>query len=58
MLNKSNYILLGMATSYILSAVIQIRTDGLLPATLYVTVAFVSLEFTIFEMLKSTSFGE
>lgn len=54
MLNKSNYILLGMAISYILIAVIQIRTDGLLPATLYVTVAFVSLEFTIFEMLKST----
>lgn len=54
MLNKSNYILLGMAISYILIAIIQIRIDGLLPATLYVTVAFVSLEFTIFEMQKST----
>lgn len=42
-----------MAISYILIAVIQIRIDGLLPASLYVTVAFVSLEFTILEMLKS-----
>ncbi|HBV81864.1 MAG TPA: hypothetical protein DEB74_03510 [Lachnospiraceae bacterium] len=55
MLNKSNYILLGMAISYILIAIIQIRLDGLLPATLYVTVAFVSLEFTTFEMLKNTT---
>lgn len=52
-MNKSNYILLGVAISYILIAIIQIRVDGLLPASLYVTVAFVSLEFTVFEMLKS-----
>ena len=52
-MNKSNYILLGVAISYILIAIIQIRVDGLLPASLYVTVAFVSLEFTAFEMLKS-----
>lgn len=44
-----------MAISYILIAVIQIRMDGLLPGSLYVTVAFVSLEFTILEMLKSTT---
>ncbi len=53
-LNKSNYILLGVAISYILIAIIQINIDGLLPASVYVTVAFVSLEFTTFEMLKST----
>ena len=52
-MNKSNYILLGVAISYISIAIIQIRVDGLLPASLYVTVAFVSLEFTAFEMLKS-----
>ena len=54
-MNRNNYILLGMAISYILIAIIQIRIDGLLPASLYVTVAFVSLEFTIMEMLKSTT---
>lgn len=42
-----------MSISYILIAIIQIKIDGLLPASLYVTVAFVSLEFTTFEMLKS-----
>lgn len=54
-MNKSNYILLGVAISYILIAIIQINIDGLLPASVYVTVAFVSLEFTTFEMLKSTT---
>ena len=42
-----------MAISYILVAIIQMRIDGLLPTSLYVTVAFVSLEFTIFEMIKN-----
>lgn len=54
--NKNNYILLGMTVSYILVAVIQIRIDGLLPASLYVTVAFVSLEFTMLEMIKNVGF--
>ena len=54
-MNKSNYILLGVAISYILIAIIRINIDGLLPASVYVTVAFVSLEFTTFEMLKSTT---
>ena len=53
-MNKSNYILLGVAISYILIAIIQIKIDGLLPASVYVTIAFVSLEFTTFELLKST----
>ncbi len=52
-LNKNNYILLGMAISYMLIAIIQVRIDGLLPAAVYVTIAFVSLEFTLFEMTKS-----
>lgn len=31
---KSNYIMLGVAISYILIAIKQIRVDGLLPATI------------------------
>lgn len=42
-----------MAISYIFIAIIQMKIDGLLPVSLYVRVAFISLEFTAFEMLKS-----
>lgn len=52
-MKESNYILFGVAVSYFLIAIIQMEIDGLLPASLYVTVAFVSLGFTVFEMLKS-----
>lgn len=52
-MKESNYILFGVAVSYFLIAIIQMKMDGLLPASLYVTVAFVSLEFTVFEMFKS-----
>ena len=52
-MNKNNYILLGMAISYFIIAVIQMRIDGLLPASLYVTVAFASLDFSIMEMIKN-----
>ena len=55
-MNKNNYILLGLAISYVLVTLIQIRIDGFLPASLYVTVAFVSLEITILEMFKNVGF--
>lgn len=51
-MNKSNFIFLGMATSYILIAIIQSSIDGTLPASIYVTIAFVSLEFSALEILK------
>ena len=52
-MKNSNFILLGVAVAYIVIAIIQGSADGTLSANIYVTVAFLSLELTILEAIKS-----
>ena len=54
-LNKSNYLYLGIGISYIVIAIIQACIPGVLGANIYVTVAFVSFELTLLELIKSTT---
>lgn len=51
-LNKSNYIFLGVAIGYFVIAIVQSTEDIILPAAVYVTITFVSLELTLFETIK------
>lgn len=50
---KGNNLILGLAVSYIIIAIIEIVTPGNLGASVYVTVAFVSLELSALELLKT-----
>ena len=52
-MKNCRYIYLGLAVSYIVVAIIQATAKGALSAALYVTVAFVTLELTLFEIIKS-----
>lgn len=54
-MNKSNYLFLGIGISYIVIAIIQACVPGVLGANIYVTVAFVSFELTLLELIKSTT---
>lgn len=52
-MNKTIY--LGIAAAYATLAIVQITRKDLLPSSLYTTVAFVSLELTVLEMLKTVA---
>lgn len=54
-MNKGNYLFLGIGISYIVVAIIQACAHGVLGANIYVTVAFISLELTLLELIKSTT---
>ena len=54
-MNKGNYLFLGIGISYIVVAIIQATLPGVLSVNLYVTVAFISLELTLFELIKSVA---
>lgn len=51
-MSKGNYFFLGIAISYFIVAIIQWNIPGALSATVFVTVAFISLELTISETFK------
>lgn len=53
MKDKSKYIFLGVAISYFIIAYIQTKTDGILPIWIFYSVAFLSCELTVLELLKS-----
>ena len=50
---KSKTIYLGIAAAYVTLAIVQITRKDLLPSSLYTTVAFISLELTLLELLKT-----
>ena len=50
---KNKTIYLGIAAAYVTLAIVQITRKDLLPLSLYSTVAFVSLELTLLELLKT-----
>ena len=52
-MNKGNYLFLGIAASYIVIAVVQWTTQGLLPMSLYISIAWVSLDVAILELIKT-----
>ena len=52
-MSSGNVLYLGIAASYFAIAIIQWRVPDLLPASLYVSVAFVSLNLTIMELIKT-----
>lgn len=54
-MNKGNYLFLGIGISYIVVAIIQATLPGVLSVNLYVTVAFISFELTLFELIKSVA---
>ena len=56
-MKKCNYIFLGIALSYIIIAVVQWSLESPLNASLYVTIAFVSLELTALEIIKTLANG-
>lgn len=51
-MSKGIYFFLGIAISYFIVAIIQWNIPGALSATVFVTVAFISLELTISETFK------
>ena len=52
-MNKGNYLFLGIASSYFVIAVVQWTTQGSLPMSLYISIAWVSLEVAILEFMKT-----
>ena len=52
-MSSGNVLYLGIAASYFAIAIIQWRAPGLLPTSLYESVAFVSLNITIMELIKT-----
>lgn len=54
-MSKGNYLFLGIAISYLVVATIQFSVPGVISASVFVTVAFVSLELTILETVKIIS---
>lgn len=53
-MNKGNYLYLGIAASFFLIAIIQWTIPDMLPISLYVSIAWVSLEVAIMELLKTS----
>lgn len=51
--NKVNYFYLGIAISYFVLSVIQVRNTELLPMSLYSSVAWASLILSVCELIKS-----
>lgn len=54
-MSKGNYFFLGIAISYLIVAIVQFNIDGVLNASVFVTVAFVSFELTVLEAIKIAS---
>lgn len=54
-MNKGNYFFLGIGISYLIVAIIQMIVPKALSAVVFVTVAFISLELTMLEFLKTLS---
>ena len=52
-MKKYNFVLLGIAISYVIVAVIQLIIPTPLSASVYITISFLSLEISIFELIKS-----
>lgn len=52
-MKNSKYIFLGIGVSYIVVAIMQVTAKGPLSAALYFTVAFIALELTLLELIKS-----
>lgn len=51
---KNNYLMLSLFIVYMIIAIIQFKANGLLPAWLYVSIAFVTVNISICEALKSS----
>lgn len=54
-MSKGNYFFLGIAISYLIVAIVQFNIDGVISASVFVTVAFVSFELTVLEAIKIAS---
>lgn len=52
---EKNYFLLALAIVYCIIALIQFSIDGILETKLYFSIAFISLDTTLFECLKSST---
>ena len=52
-MKKYNYVLLGVAISYTIIAIIQWRMPTPLNASIYITLSFLSLNVSIFETIKA-----
>lgn len=51
---QTNYLYLALSVVYVIITIIQSYADGMLPAWLYVSVAMVTVEISIFETMKMT----
>lgn len=54
-MSKGNYFFLGIAISYLIVTIVQFNIDGVINASVFVTVAFVSFELTVLEAIKMAS---
>lgn len=54
-MSKGNYFFLGIAISYLIVTIVQFHIDGVINASVFVTVAFVSFELTVLEAIKMAS---
>ena len=54
-MSKGNYFFLGIAISYLIVTIVQFNIDGVINASVFVTVAFVSFELTVLEAIKIAS---
>ena len=52
-MNKGNYLYLGIAASLFVIAIIQYTMERMLPISLYDSIAWVSLELAILELIKT-----
>ena len=52
-MKNNNYVFLGVGIAYIVVAIIQAAAKGSLSITLYFTIAVISLQLTLLEMIKS-----
>lgn len=51
-MNNANVIYLGIAASYIVVAIVQLKAPSMLPTSLYLSVAYVSFDLAFFELVK------
>lgn len=54
-MNKGNYLYLGVSAAFLTLAVLQFQHEDMLPMSIYMYVAWSSLELSLLELLKATT---
>ena len=52
-MNRTDYLYIGIVVSFISLALIQFTIPDMLPASLYISIAWISIELTLIELMKT-----